>query len=870
MTQVDPGVLSNGALICSAESLRESLGIFMISAYGIGLRGQAFGDSITYGANATTAANQWVDLVAATTGWSMTNSGISGRELPDNAALSIYAKAVLEGDNYVLLSGYNDMRHHGLSAAGQLTYQKTLYAVLVWLGIPHANKIFGQNAAITYGGSWSNNTAYGLALGKYASTTGATATATITGTAVYIGYTSWAGAGTMSVTIDDVSYGTIDQSVGVNTNAGIGIWPSLFRVGGLSNTAHTVVLTVTSSGLNTLLDFIASNDMSAIETQPRVYAGNTLLMDSTGYTQGGAQWTNGSDAAVTAFNVINSAVVAELAADGLLITDVDVSSAYDVTTDLDTADHVHPNDTGHGVIADTFLASMIFSTGTIVVSTLSSSRVVTGAITGVGGVLKFGSRSSYDDTNDRLGVGTLTPRVKLEVHGIAGESPSIQLTDADVAHGINILGYSTDTCIQVSTLSGNGGGGLLWGTSDVDGVQGLTFWGVIGSSTPSIEPVQFSAGKKNGSTIQAIAAGEKAFVFRNSGAETYAGTALITVLGNGDTTFAGTITAAAISSHAHAASDITSGTVATARLGSGTANSGTFLRGDQTWATPAGAAPAGSGTELQYRSDSTTFAAVTNSSFAANVLTINSAAVFNETGTDVDFRIEGDTDTNLLFADASLDRVSVGVAALALAKFHVEATSIPFRVSYSSGNYMTIDVASDGMTTFDGAGGNRGFTLNKYLIVNDGTYGGLIILQSGGVTKATFAVSASTDGGVIGSVAGDGYFRTASGAWLFSTNNGGHPALYVSATAGVMRQQYSAAVYVTHTVSSGGDLTVAPTGTTITLSGGVSVGPITFSVLNALTATATLGVYRITDRGNKLAYPDGTNWRFVGDDAIIS
>jgi hypothetical protein len=40
--------------------------------------------------------------------------------------------------------------------------------------------------------------------------------------------------------------------------------------------------------------------------------------------------------------------------------------------------------------------------------------------------------------------------------------------------------------------------------------------------------------------------------------------------------------------HVHAAADITSGTMATARLGSGTANSTTFLRGDQTYAVPAG------------------------------------------------------------------------------------------------------------------------------------------------------------------------------------------------------------------------------------------------------------------------------------------
>lgn len=45
-------------------------------------------------------------------------------------------------------------------------------------------------------------------------------------------------------------------------------------------------------------------------------------------------------------------------------------------------------------------------------------------------------------------------------------------------------------------------------------------------------------------------------------------------------------TLGASASHVHAAADITSGTMATARLGSGTANATTFLRGDQSWQVP--------------------------------------------------------------------------------------------------------------------------------------------------------------------------------------------------------------------------------------------------------------------------------------------
>lgn len=54
--------------------------------------------------------------------------------------------------------------------------------------------------------------------------------------------------------------------------------------------------------------------------------------------------------------------------------------------------------------------------------------------------------------------------------------------------------------------------------------------------------------------------------------------------------------------------------------------------------------------------------------------TLNGAVVVNETGADVDTRIEGDTDVNLVFVDASTDRVGIGTDT-PQTKAHIQQTS---------------------------------------------------------------------------------------------------------------------------------------------------------------------------------------------------
>jgi hypothetical protein len=58
--------------------------------------------------------------------------------------------------------------------------------------------------------------------------------------------------------------------------------------------------------------------------------------------------------------------------------------------------------------------------------------------------------------------------------------------------------------------------------------------------------------------------------------------------------------------------------------------------------------------------DGTAIGGSTPAAVSATTLNTSGQVVFNDAGADVDFRVEGDTDANLLFVDASTDRVGIG------------------------------------------------------------------------------------------------------------------------------------------------------------------------------------------------------------------
>jgi hypothetical protein len=101
----------------------------------------------------------------------------------------------------------------------------------------------------------------------------------------------------------------------------------------------------------------------------------------------------------------------------------------------------------------------------------------------------------------------------------------------------------------------------------------------------------------------------------------------------------------------------------------------------------------------------------------------NSETVFNDGGADVDFRVEGDTDANLLFVDASTDRVGVGTNAPG-DKFQVAGNAL-----FGTGSSA---VTIGGATATAGGATDKNLTLSAWSPTSGvNEYGGNLILAAG-------------------------------------------------------------------------------------------------------------------------------------------
>lgn len=151
--------------------------------------------------------------------------------------------------------------------------------------------------------------------------------------------------------------------------------------------------------------------------------------------------------------------------------------------------------------------------------------------------------------------------------------------------------------------------------------------------------------------------------------------------------------------------------------------------------------PGGNDTEIQYNNG--------GSFGGVSVLTYNDSndnLVFNEAGGDNDFRMEGDTDPNLIFLDASTDFVGIGTAAPVqkldvLGNFNVKNADVAtkaYRFRTSGGS---LDLEAGGADLYLSIWENADFSGSQYQLIQLQKNGDPILFKRG----VTFNSDASGD-----------------------------------------------------------------------------------------------------------------------------
>jgi hypothetical protein len=114
---------------------------------------------------------------------------------------------------------------------------------------------------------------------------------------------------------------------------------------------------------------------------------------------------------------------------------------------------------------------------------------------------------------------------------------------------------------------------------------------------------------------------------------------------------------------------------------------------------------AGNGTSVGLNVGSGKTLSVAGTLTATGTVSLDTAVVINDSGGDRDVRIEGDTDANLFFTDASTDRIGVGT----------NAPGSKLTVYGASGTAISLNNSTTGTTTTSGFQMQSGATTDAYL-----------------------------------------------------------------------------------------------------------------------------------------------------------
>lgn len=303
-----------------------------------------------FGDSTSDAASDWPGLLATDWGVTVNNQAVAGYYLYDMINRA-FTNTVETNTAVALQCCVNNSKIE--TTAHYNAFSNALAAAIVYHAVPDSQKVFADNALVTYSGTWSSDSRW-HGKGKVSTTQSSTVQWTNYGTVVYVAtrQTNALGGSKFSITIDGTLQGTYAANGGSASAAGA----MLLRFGGLSETAHTIVLTVTSatSVANPVwFDWGAGNLGNNTETGPYFYLSTTSRRTPAAYSAAG-----GSDTSVSTQNRIARALNNQFSADGLSTHLVELGALYDPNTSGDSVDGTHPSTTGARKMVNAFKAEM--------------------------------------------------------------------------------------------------------------------------------------------------------------------------------------------------------------------------------------------------------------------------------------------------------------------------------------------------------------------------------------------------------------------------------------------------------------------------------------------------------------------------------